>query len=69
MLELEEKIVKADSAHAIASVLLKTGDVSPEFLSVLRGSAGNKNQLSKFIKGGKGWLSIEEIAEKSSPVR
>ncbi|MCK8321543.1 glucosyltransferase [Erwinia amylovora] len=67
VLELEEKIVKADSAHAIASVLLKTGDVSPEFLSVLRGSAGNKNQLSKFIKGGKGWLSIEEIAEKILP--
>ncbi|UWS29361.1 glucosyltransferase [Erwinia pyrifoliae] len=67
VMELEEKAIKSDSTHAIASVLLKTGDLSPEFVSVLSESVGNINHLSKFIKSGSGWLSNEELAERVLP--
>ncbi|CAO95054.1 hypothetical protein [Erwinia tasmaniensis] len=63
-INLEDFHYREDSAYAVALVLSRTGDISPEFVSALHDSLTKKNPISKYIKSEKEWLNNAELAEK-----
>lgn len=61
VMNLDREAYNAGSVYAIGSVLSRTGDISPETLSVIREGIPNKVPIRSFIKAQDKWMSSEDF--------
>ncbi|AUX74364.1 hypothetical protein [Erwinia pyrifoliae] len=67
VLNLENEAYSAGGIHAIGAVLSRTGDLSPELVSVMHEDILNKAPIYPYITADKLWLNNEEIETHIPP--